>query len=106
MSVPSSLALCSHLRAAACGILNCAHMLTLRRGFLPLGRLVVGTVDIMQKAIGDDDKTNFLSSHFKWIFSKAKALTNGQFIGRLQTFVELQFRFKLHFYTKKMQFEM
>ena len=29
----------------------------------------------------------------------------GQFIGRPQTFVELQLRFKLHFYTKKMQFE-
>ena len=27
-----------------------------------------------------------------------------QFIGRQQTFVELQLRFKLHFYTKKMQF--
>ena len=30
----------------------------------------------------------------------------GQFIGRPQTFVELQLRFKLHFYTRKMQFEM
>ena len=79
MSVPSSLALCSHLRAAACGILNCAHMLTLRRGFLPLGRLVGGTVDIVQKAIGDDDKTNFLPSHFIWILNKAKALTRPHF---------------------------
>ena len=31
--------------------------------------------------------------------------SSGQFIGRPQTFVELQSRFKLHFYTKKMQFE-
>ena len=30
----------------------------------------------------------------------------GQFIGRPQTFVELQLRFKQHFYTKKMQYEM
>ena len=29
----------------------------------------------------------------------------GQFIGRPQTFVELQLRFNLHFYTRKMQFE-
>ena len=29
----------------------------------------------------------------------------GQFIGRPQTFVELQLCFKLHFYTRKMQFE-
>ena len=27
----------------------------------------------------------------------------GQFIGHPQTFVELQLRFKLHFYTKKMK---
>ena len=31
--------------------------------------------------------------------------SSSQFIGRPQTFVELQLRFKLHFYTKKMQFE-
>ena len=31
--------------------------------------------------------------------------SSGQFICRPQTFVELQLRFKLHFYTKKMQFE-
>ena len=30
---------------------------------------------------------------------------SGQFIGRPQTFVELQLHFKLHFYTEKMQFE-
>ena len=31
--------------------------------------------------------------------------SSGQFISRPQTFLELQLRFKLHFYTKKMPFE-
>ena len=38
--------------------------------------------------------------------NREEAEDSGQFIGRPQTFVELQLRFKLHFYTKKMQFEM
>ena len=43
-------------------------------------------------------------------FPKTFSLTEnlfarGQFIGRLQTFVELQLCFKLHFYIKKMKFE-
>ena len=38
--------------------------------------------------------------------SERQTECSGQFIGRPQTFVELQLRFKLHFYTKKMQFEM
>jgi len=38
----------------------------------------------------------------KWKYSVCR----GQFIGLPQTFVELQLRFKLHFYTRKMQFEM
>ena len=37
--------------------------------------------------------------------ARTTGLNCGQFIGRPQTFVELQLRFKLHFYTMKMQFE-
>ena len=37
-----------------------------------------------------------------WLFSDS----GGQFIGSPQTFVELQLRFKLHFPSVKIQFEM
>ena len=38
-------------------------------------------------------------------FNVPENACSGQFISRPQTFVKLQLRFKLHFYTKKMQFE-
>ena len=37
--------------------------------------------------------------------SDRQSKSSGQFIGRPQTFVELQLRFKLHFPSVKMQFE-
>ena len=38
-------------------------------------------------------------------FSEWTIATCGQFFSPPQTFLELQLRFKLHFYTKKMQVE-
>ena len=55
---------------------------------------------------GEEENTVLQGASFVRFVSQHPSKSGGQFIGRPHTFVELQLRFKLHFFNKKMQFEM